>query len=382
MDTWDLVKFLIVSFLPWILGKLFKALANAAKAQPQSDKQLMITVPSLWDRIRISILIVAVINYFWISLGGGCPKNFFQQIGADVDVPIFQLRTHYTDFVTRQAEASKSFSTVFETLKDSCCASGDADEFDLFRERLWNRKKLPSVPFFSSQDDPLVSDDGLKYQRLQCLFERLKSPSRRSNYLQYGEHAFLNCDWCTDEMDFCLFAIFSAAKDYCVFLVIIGLASVKKEKGSWRKILVVLTLFFGIFESLYYLAPHEVASLDIYADLFSDAENVGLTQKLTIIRHLFFGVCLLVALMFDNGIHTTNIEQIADITKQHESIKDLINLERLQKTVLVANKELRKHYISNFDKIENLTKASPEEFNRPTNFDVLDSVLAAKEDCQ
>lgn len=388
MTIWSLIKFLTFMFLPWIIGKFFKLLSKAAKSQQNSGKSKVvpsIAIPSLWDRIRISILIVATIQYFWISIGGGCPKNFFQEIGVSVDAPVFQMRTLFGDFISREANASVAFSTAVDSLKDSCCASGSPEEFELFRERRWCEKQLFFVSPFSAEKDPLTSSEGLRYQKYQCLFERLKSPTRRSTYLQYGQEAALDCNWCTDETDYSIFVLSMAAMSYCFFLILIGLVSTKKEKRSWRKILVVITVFLAVFESLYYLAPHEVASFDPYADIFSDASDVGLTQKLTILRHLFFGICLLLAILFDNGVSHSILDQISAISKQQDVVQDMISLERLQKSALVANKELRKHYISNFEKIENITKPStpstknsddPASISKPVNFDILNSILS------
>jgi hypothetical protein len=376
MISLGVIQFFFYLGLPWLIGKGFSYLSKMGKRSKRgsvdasTDDASETKMMPLKDRAIFAIVIVFLVHYAWFCFGNGAPKNFFQLTNTPTNAPGFQLRENYKAFLQAQAEDNPAFAEAMKKLGD-LSPKVEEEDIRLFRARR-HAYAYSIFGYYVNPEDvgsdsesstaPYLSEEEILYEKYQYIFDRLKSPAKRTLYLKYGEDAFLDCHFCQDDYDYLYFIGPLIASSYVAFLIAGGALSILKRKSNWRNIFILFCGVLAICELFYYIAPNEMSSLDLYSSIFPEEDKASTFQKLEIVRKIFFGAALLLGLLFDNGHKRSEIDIIHDMGDCIEETIAIHQTARLQKLAMMYDGALRKFYMEHYEKAEKSWNS--DEFNR------------------
>lgn len=376
------IQFLFYLSLPWIIGKAFSYISKAGKkksskldgdSHDQESKTL-----SLKERFIYATVIMFLVHYIWFCFGGA-PLNFFQITDTPTNAPGFQLRENYKSYLQKMSESNPEFEKAMKKLGDTP-SRADEDDIRMFRARRYSNvysifgyyinpeaidQKGQETEHGPDAPPYYLTEEEILYEKYQYIFDRLKSPAKRTIYLKYGEEAFLDCHFCQDDFDYLYFIGPLVMSSYVCFMIAGGILTILKRKSKWRNIYILFCGVLAICELFYYIAPNEMSSLDIYAYLFPTEEKASTYQKLEIVRKLFFAAALLIGLLFDNGHKRSENDMINDMNSSIEESIAIQQTSKLQKLAMMYDNSLRKFYIEHYEKSEKTW--NNEEFNKKSS---------------
>ncbi|CAG8487379.1 5955_t:CDS:1 [Paraglomus occultum] len=169
------------------------------------------------------------------------------------------------------------------------------------------------------------------------LLDKLQSYESRLKYLAFGEHAFMQCTYCRDAIDYLYFIVPSNASYYILMSCIIGIVTITRSKAHWRTYGVISLAGFCFYE-FYTFASTDIRDIQ--------PSHPSLFSTIHFYRHLFFAILSILVIVITQEDIRTDSEILASIERQQRSISNQIRGSRLQRATAMRDPELRKTYVN------------------------------------
>lgn len=192
----------------------------------------------------------------------------------------------------------------------------------------------------------------VQFVRLARLTEMLSQPALRRIYAKYGEEALLNCAFCKEEGDYCLYVLVQSALFYLGNLMAFRAwtLAVPGKSGWWRLFCILVGLLAVHEVWLFAISPSGALEVGLFDLLWAPwAANSLLLQKVAVLRDAIIGIALVIACVFDKREagdeccgSETPLSQGKAASKSLERALKNGNLLRLYKVAVGGDGDLRR----------------------------------------
>lgn len=273
-----------------------------------------------WSNKLISLLGLAYLVFKLISMFVYGHANFYSTIETRIDSPGYIIRNQYRNYLAVWESAVPEITTL--------------------RQMKGEGKDLSDY-----HNQALLKE----FEDMEFLSEQLKMKDKKKLYSKFGEHAFLECKYCSKDLDYLLFLTPSVFLEYTVFLIIAGLITSQVFKSKWRNhIFIVVCLAILIEANGFYL--FEQTGVDLYGLIFSEDFFTLQIEKISFIRDALFVSFILVIMIFDLRPDNQINETFEDVTRSLEASLALLQSTRLQKAAISLNEDLKKFALESLKK--------------------------------
>lgn len=384
MLSFGIIKFFFYLALPYLITRGLAWLSQrngtnkgkphaASWSKPMSPRETFI----------FSLVLVALLNGILRTYGPSRSMNFFEIIDCPVNSPTFLVREHYQAYCQRRAEESQAFKNAMNAYEEAGSPSLLDDENNGMTGAYRRHRAAARAPFLPyirytvallrghwdsslEMDEDFVSEEQLEFEYVTFMFERLKMPSKRTIYLRFGEEAFIDGTYCREDTDFMMFIAPSVLFTYFQFLLVVGFLTSLSRKSKWRSVAILFVCILLFCETLYYISPQEMESLQLFEYLFpaSMHERVTQYQKLDLCRRLLFSAALLLMLLIDHGHKVSDLDLLQHIQGKQDANLARDQTLKLMRQAIFMHPTLRQFYLDQADKAEALYRN--DEFNKET----------------
>ena len=312
----ELLKFAIIFFLPTILGRALGWYRNLSKL----SFSWMSWGKLKWSNKFISLIGIGYVVVKLVSMFVYGHANFYITIQSRMDSPGYILRGQYRNYVAAW-ESSVPEVAILRQLKSEGKDLSDFHDRTLLKE----------------------------FEDMEYLSEQLKLKEKKKIYSKFGEHAFLECKYCTKDLDYILFLVPELLWEYSIFLIVVGLITSQNFKSKWRNhVLSALIIALLIEANGFYL--YEQSGIDLYTAIFGEDFFTLQIEKTIFIREVIFVAFTLIILIFDLSQDNQVNEVFMDVTRSLEASLALLQSTRLQKAAISLNEDLKKYALDSLKK--------------------------------
>lgn len=312
----DLIKFAFIFFLPTILGKAIGMYRNFR----QMKFSAFSWGSQSWSSRLANLVGVTYIVWKLFSMFLYGQANFYMTVQTRMDSPGYIIRNQYRNYVSQWANAVPEVS------------------------RLQNMK-AENQDLSSFPDKSLLKE----FENMEFLSEQLKIKDKKALYSKFGEYAFVNCKYCTSDLDYIMFLTPSTLLEYATFLFVVGVITSQYFKLKWRSyssIVVILAILNDV--NNYYFYDH--TKVDLYDSIFGEDFFTLRSEKMEFIRNSLFVLFTMIIIIFDNAPDRRIQDLITGIGQSLEAALGLLQSTRLQKAAVSTNDDLKKYSIESLKK--------------------------------
>ena len=238
--------------------------------------------------------------------------NFFLKINVRIDSPSYIIRNHYRSYIENWSEKDARIKEMV-SMKDKSSDLSQFHDMDIYKT----------------------------FSKMEFLSDQLKIKEKKAFYSKFGEHAFLNCAYCTTDTDFLLYLIPFALAEYSLFLVLVGFLSSKSSKANWR----IYGLIVGILSAAIEIYSHfknSQTTFELYDSIFGEDFFTLRYEKTKYVREIAFVLFLTISLVVDNGKDLRLRNSFDQIQKSLETSLAFLQTSRIQKAAIATDETLQK----------------------------------------
>ncbi|KAJ3124876.1 hypothetical protein HK098_000814 [Nowakowskiella sp. JEL0407] len=174
---------------------------------------------------------------------------------------------------------------------------------------------------------------------------RLRTIEYRSQYLNFGHDAFVNCKWCVSDNDFKIYMLPYVLGNYGTAFLGLGLGTLSRKKSFWR-LYVVFALSVSILFEIY------VYGTDNFELIPNPSVTVSTFTLYYILRRGLFLLLASLVLFIDGPSSWTDAEILEDVIRKHQFMYSRSQGARLARAAALRDGNLRTRFLEFYKKAE------------------------------